>query len=1090
MDSYKNIEVKLHQFVRKFYINELIKGSILFFSLGFLYLFFTLFLEYFLWLKPTARTILFWIFILVEIYLLFRFILTPMFKLIGIQKGISIKESSKIIGNHFPEVGDKLLNVLQLKESGNQSDLLLASIKQKSEEIQPIPFVKAINFKKNIAYLKYGVVPVFIWLLIFITGNINVFSSSYDRVVHHRSEYIPPAPFAFTLKNQTLEVLQKASLTLQIQTTGSVTPSEVKVFYNKQEYYLQNNGSGSFSYVFESVISSIDFYVKANKVVSKNYTISVIKTPTIQNITIDLNYPKYIGKKNEQTQSTGNLLVPEGTDITWTISTKQTDSVSFVFNNHRDKFIKNSKNLFRYQKRILNKVDYQITTTNKKLKNFEKLSFQIKTIKDEYPQIEVLSDVDSLSQNFAQFAGKISDDYGLKKLEVVYYDENFPSETHTKKIFLKSTENQSFYFQFPGNIKLKKGINYEVYFQVFDNDAISGNKKSLSKVFKHKIKTAEELTQEGLDTQRNQIKTIEKSLTKRKQDKEAIKKIKEALQNKKNVNWNDKKKIQSFIKRQEKYNKMMQRQTEKLQENLKEKPNESKNIKDKKEILKKRIEELKKLEKEQRLLDEIKKLTEKLNKEDLLRKIKKLTEDNKQQERSLERILELTKRFYVEQKTMQIVEKLKKLSTKQNALQKNEKQTIENQQKIKKEFKSIQKELEELKKDNQKLKEPMLIPETKEEQKAALKQLEKSEENTIKQDKKARKKHQKNASKKMNEIRQKLQQAMNAMEGEMKEENEKSLRIILKNLLNFSFKQESLMKSFSKIDVSHPSFGKELKMQNTLKTYFEHIDDSIYMLSMRLPKISTKIQKDLSSAHYNINESLENFSENKFRSGFSNQQYVMTAANNLADFLSAILENMQKPRQSKAGKGKKGGKQFSLPDIIKKQSDLIEKMKQGEKQGKGKGSNGKNSQGKGEGLDGELYRIYQEQAQLREELKNAIKKGENGNPAAAKILKSMEQLENEILEKGFNINTIERMQQLQYNLLKLDKATFEQEKDIKRKSTTNQLQYFNKNSDIFIKKMFYNQTEILNRQSLPLQKNYKKKVQEYFRKTKVKEVHD
>ena len=74
MNSYKNIEEKLHQFVLKFYTNELIKGTILFLSLGFLYFFFTLFIEYFLWLKPTARTILFWIFILVESYLVFRFI--------------------------------------------------------------------------------------------------------------------------------------------------------------------------------------------------------------------------------------------------------------------------------------------------------------------------------------------------------------------------------------------------------------------------------------------------------------------------------------------------------------------------------------------------------------------------------------------------------------------------------------------------------------------------------------------------------------------------------------------------------------------------------------------------------------------------------------------------------------------------------------------------------------------------------------------------------------------------------------------------------------------------------------------------------
>ncbi|MGK0455472.1 MAG: hypothetical protein ACJAYY_002970, partial [Paraglaciecola sp.] len=135
MSGYNNIEQKLHQFTRKYYTNELIKGIILFLSLGFLYFFFTLFLEYFLWLKPMARTILFWLFIAVEGFLIIKFIAIPVAMLIGFRKGISLEDSSKIIGNHFPEVRDKLLNVLQLKENPNQSDLILASIDQKSAEL-------------------------------------------------------------------------------------------------------------------------------------------------------------------------------------------------------------------------------------------------------------------------------------------------------------------------------------------------------------------------------------------------------------------------------------------------------------------------------------------------------------------------------------------------------------------------------------------------------------------------------------------------------------------------------------------------------------------------------------------------------------------------------------------------------------------------------------------------------------------------------------------------------------------------------------------------------------------------------------------
>ena len=1084
MNAYKNIEEKLHQFVRKFYTNELIKGTIMFLSLGVLYFFFTLFIEYFLWLQPTARTILFIIFVLVELYLLFRFILTPIFKLIGLKKGISYTESSKIIGIHFTEVGDKLINILQLKESTNQSELLIASIEQKSKELQPIPFSNAVNFRQNKKYLKYAAIPIAIWLLITITGNINILNTSFKRVVNYRTAFVPPAPFSFHLVNTELKVIQGKPFTVEIETKGAVLPTDVTIFYNNQSYFLQNQ-NGTFSYTFTDTKKNISFYVEANGIVSQNYELNVVKTPTVQNISIDLAYPNYIGKKNETINNTGTIIVPEGTKTTWNVRTNQTDSVAFIFDQKQHFFNKNKVDLFTHSKQILKPLNYQIATSNSELKEFEKLYFTIDVVKDEFPEIEVLSEIDSLN-NTAQFAGKVSDDYGIKKIEIVFYDEENPTEKKTQKITFNKEQNQTFYYNFPGDLEINKGIDYEVYFQVFDNDGVNGSKKSESKKFSFRNKSDKEIEEESVIQQRKQIQSIENTLLKKQQQKKELEEIKQNLQNNKNVNWNDKKKIDNYIKRQEQYKQMMQRQTDKLQENIKDLPKDSETIKEKKEQLKKRIEELKKLEKEQKILEELKKLAEKLNKDELLKKVKQLTEQNKQQERSLERILELTKRFYVEQKTMQIANTLEDLSKKQDSLAKSKNSTLNKQQEIKKEFETVQKELKNLEKDNKALKEPMQIPDTKEEQKEVNKQLNKALEKN-QPDKNQQKSSQKKAAQKMQEMSQKMQQAMSDMEGEMKEANEKSLRIILENLLNFSFKQENLMDRFSNINVTHPDFGKELKNQNTLKTYFEHIDDSLYVLSMRLPEISPIVQKDLTNAHYNIDQSLDNFAENRFNSGLSNQQYVMTAVNNLADFLSDILDNMQQPKMSKSGKGKKGGKSFSLPDIIKKQEDIVKKMQQGNKKGQEQKveKKGESKGNRNDDLDGDLYNTYQQQSQLRQELQEALKKnGIGNNPEAKKVLKSMEQLENEILEKGFNNATLQKMQQLKYNLLKLDKAAFEQDKDTKRKSSSNQQKYNSNKAKLLIQKLFYNQTEILNRQSLPLQKSYKKKVQEYFNNLK------
>jgi len=1111
MSNFKNIQQKLHQFTRKYYTNEFIKGTILFFSFGLLYFFFTLFLEYFLWLKPTARTFLFWAFVVVELFLLIRFIAIPIFKLIGFRNGISFAESSKIIGAHFPEVEDKLLNILQLKDNTNKSDLILASIEQKSLELQPIPFVKAIDFKQNKKYLKYTIVPVLVYVISLFTISNGSLTESLERVVNYRTAYNPPAPFAFIIENKTLEVIQGKPITIVVKTVGNVTPSEAKILFNNQQYYLQNNEDASFSYTFSDVQKPISFYVEANGIQSQDYQINVIGTPTINNISLSLDYPYYTNRKDEVVQNTNNLVVPEGTKITWKVKTNQTQELAFIQNQKREIFESTSLDNFEFTKRIKRPLSYQISSSNENLLDYEKLQFAIDVVKDEFPLISVSSNIDSISRGTAQFAGQISDDYGIKKLQLMYYQEDNSNKKQQIELPITKQNIQTFFYQFPDGLQLSKGVNYELYFQVSDNDAVNGNKSTKSKIFNYRQKTEEEIEQELLQEQRNTINDLENSVQRQKKQQEHLENIQQELQNKKSINWNDKKKVESFIKRQEQYKKMMQRQTDKLQENLDEKTEKDKTLQEKKEDLKERIKELKKLEKQQKLLDEIQKMADKLNKEDLVKKAKELAQQNKQQQRSLEKTLEMVKRFYVEQKTMQIANKIEELSKKQESLEKSQENNLEAQKEIKKEFDEIKKELQELDKDNEKLKEPMELPDVEDEKEKVEEELNKAEENLKNQQQQKAKQNQKQSSKKMKEMSAKMQKSMMEMQGEAMEENIEDLRKILENLVIFSFQQEQLMSKFSETSTSHPDFGKDLKKQNEIKTYFEHIDDSLYVLAMRVPKISTKIQDDLSTAHYNLDQSLYNFSENRFNNGISNQRYVMTATNNLADYLSNILNNMQNNMSMKMGKGKKGkGQGFSLPDLIKKQESLSEKMKdgvkKGEKKGKGKegnkpDNNGKkgegnkgNKTGKGEGdanddLNGELYEIFKQQTQLRQELQDALKENEQGkaggNANAKKALKSMEELENEILEKGFNAATLQKMQNLNYELLKLDKAALEQGKDKKRKSTSNTLENRRNNIKAFkFKKQFYNQIEILNRQSLPLQQNYKKKVRAYFSDTK------
>ncbi|NOR28032.1 MAG: hypothetical protein GQ540_05845 [Lutibacter sp.] len=1088
MSTYKSIEVKLQNFIKKFYYNELIKGLLLFFGIGLLYFIATLFIEHFLWLKPFARTALFWVFILVELSLFTFYILIPIVKLVGFKKGISEVEASKIIGNHFPEINDKLLNMLQLYNTEQNSELISASIEQKSKELQPIPFRGAVDFSKNKKFIKYALIPIVIWLLVYVTGNITIFNDSFSRVVHYNTQFEPPAPFSFIILNTSFNVVEGDSYTLQIETKGTIIPEDAKINFFNENYYLENLGFGKFQYVFSSVKKSIHFSLEANGVISKTYQINSIATPVITNLKMVLNYPNYTGKRNEVIQNTGNAIVPQGTNISWQIETHQTNSISFLEQQNAVNFKQVSNDYFSYSKDVFSSINYKIATSNTQLTNHESLNFGIQVILDEHPKIIVKSDIDSISRGPAQFIGQISDDYGIKKLQLVYYNKNEKNVLKTYLITVSKSSFSDFYYVFPEGISIEEGIDYELYFEVFDNDAVNGSKKTKSNVFSYYNKTEKELKEALLKEQKETIHNISKTLEKSKLSNAEVEKFKNTLQKKADINWNDTKKLEEFIKRQTKYQELFKKQTNQLEENLNEQSKDP-DLKDKQEELQKRIEETKKLAEQEKLVDELKELTEKLDKEDLVDKLKELAKKNKQNEQSLERILELTKRFYVEQKANQISEKLDELAKKEKELSKQneEENTSEKQEEIKKDFEAIKKDFEELEKQNKDLKRPMKLPDSEDEKSDIDKDLNKALDDLKKQDKNSAKKSQKSASKKMKELSEAMEQSMEASEGEFIDENIEDLRKIVENLIEFSFQQEDLLDRFSSSDNHHPEYPKNIKQQHVLKEYFEHIDDSLYVLSLRLVKMSSAIQKEVSDAHYHIDESLLNFTENRFDQGISNQQFVITAANNLANSLSNLLESLMNASPS-FGKGKGSPQEFSLPDIIKKQGELMDKMKEGMKKGKKPGDKPGEKKGNkpGEGeeqMNGELYEIYKQQSQLKELLKEILgKEGVKKGNGSGDAVKQMEELEKQLLEKGFTQEVIQKMQQLNYELLKLEKATLQQGEDKKRTSETNIEQFQKRTIDkLKLQNLYFNYNEILNRQSLPLRTIYKKKVQEYFK---------
>ena len=1159
MKTYTIIEQKINQYISKYYINELIKGLILFFSATLLYFIVTTALEYLLWLNSLGRAILFWSFIGFSLVLFAKFIFWPIAKLLQWIKGIDYNDASAQIGKYFPEVSDKLTNLLQLKSQGKNDELIIAGIEQKAKDLKPIPFQLAIDLSSNLKYAKFAIIPVFIILIIITFGRFDLFSDSYKRVVNYQTYYEPPAPFFFQLTNINLKVEEGQSLNLEITTAGEIIPEQAKIHFDDQNYFLKPKSNGKFSYRIDNITKDMDFNFSANGIFSNTYHIEVINVPKILDFSLALNYPDYTKNQDKTLQGQGSISVPEGTKLQWTLKTQSTDNVVFKAKDKTENFQKEN-NQFEFSKNISKAIDYSISTSNQNLKDYETLSYHIKVIKDQYPKISVKQQKDSLTDKTAYHFANITDDYGLKQCQLVYYKQDQPEDKKTVNIPINRSTYDQFYYSFPNDdLELIEGQSYQYFFQVYDNDAVNGSKSSQSQVFGYREKNQSEIDDALLQQQNRSLDSLDSGLEKLKLQEKDLKEIEKLQKEKQKFNYPDKQKVSDFIKRQKQQRQMMKEYMKSLKESLSEFQPDEKN--EEKQALQERIENNEKmLQQNEQLLEELEKYQNKIEDEKLREKLEKFSKQSKKQERSLEQLLELTKRYYVEQKMHKLAEKLNELAEKQEDLsEKSEESESEKQDKLNKEFQDFKKQLDELDKENEKLKEPMSIERdelaekmTEQAQEEAQESLEKSEEeNSSSKEQQNQQQNanqqQKKAAGQMKNMSKQMGQSMMGMSAQQQQEDAEMLKQILENLITFSKEQESLMEDFKTMESSNPNFPKKLRRQGQLRENFEHIDDSLFALALRNPMISDQITVKLTDIQYDIYKSLERLAETEMRLGTTSQQYVMVNSNELANMLDASLDQMQMQMQGSgegnSGKGKQGkgkgqgqGQGFQLSDIIKSHDELAKKMgksgkgeksgqqgqskgqhsgnksgkdgeggknginkSQGEKSGEkghsgnggengndgqnGKQNNSKNAKkpGLSEEMSGEIFEIYKQQQQLRDQLEDKIK--QLGLDSDAKNLnKSLDQLEEDMLLQGFSSNVLKQMQNIKHQLLKLDKAAQQQGQDNKRQAKTNYKDYQN-NKTIQSKeavKEYFESFELLNRQQLPLQTKYKTLIKQYF----------
>jgi hypothetical protein len=1108
-DKFDILFEQIEAFKNKYYLNTVFKGSIYFVSLFLSFFLIASLSEYYFEFSTFWRRTILFGFIGANIGLFVKYLGVPLYKMFGGKGRMSTELAAKEIGVLIPEISDKLLNTIQLKETNSQNyDLILASLEKRTKSLLIHRFSSSIRLSSNKRKFRYFIIPMAAVMAIVIWDS-NILLKSTERLLDYENEFEKVAPFQFSLENESLVVLQGESLEIDVELMGSDFPSVVKILSDEGRYSMVKKHANSFSYKFNNINESFAFKLEGNGFRSKEFNVIVIPKPRINELKVELDYPDYLNRVNETVVNNGDLIIPEGTVLKYKLRLENISEYSFQF---MDTVIKNrnavGSNLFVYKPK--SSQDYEVAYKNDQIDSFQVKKFSLDLVRDQYPKISVSETVDSSSVFVRYFEGVSEDDYGLRNIKFYLRsirDKKLVFDTvMTVQSGLKFNKTRFFFnVDFSGyDIQLDDDIEY--YFVVWDNDGVNGSKSTKSKIFKYNVPNSSEFREEVEKNREKVEDDLKNAMDKLKDYEKKVDKLKNNFLNREDQ-WKNKKLLEDVMNQREELNQDFEDILNEFNKN--ESFNEQfdqydEEIQQKKEKIEDLLENL--MDDEMmKLLEEMQNMLDDENKNLGEEELDQLEMDFDKMKEEMDNTLEMLKRMDIEKGIEDKAKQLDELAQKQKENAKktedkkeNNEDLLKEQQKIQDEYNEVKKDLEDLKKKNEELSSPMdMEPKLN---KDANEDMNKSKEELDKDKNSKSSKSQKSAAEKMQDDAEALKAMLSSSSSSQNSVDMEALRDLLENVIRLSFEQESLLSEIKNVEVTDPKYLDLVRQQRKIIDDNKIVKDSLNELMKRVPVISSTIGKEVRAIDMNLSKSLNQLEERKKGVALSSEQYVMTSYNNIALLLSEALEQMQEQMKSKmsgngscnnpGGQGQKPSSgnmsMQQMKDALKKQ---LEEMKKGKSPGgKSEGDQKGLGQGKkpGEGMTSkQIAKMAAEQGAIRKSLeklrqkKNADGSG-NGNKLND-LIKELEQMEEDLVNKRFNTDLIKRQQTILTRLLEHEKAERERDFDNKRKSNSGKNKdNSNLKSYLEYKRKQEEQIELIKTLNPELRLYYKSKANEYF----------
>lgn len=969
------------------------------------------FLEYFLNGDSTTRKFFYYSFLSLAISSILFSFKNQILKLVNTNYQYSLANYAFKIGDHFPDIKDKLLNVIQLVPiDDGKSDLTNFAFNKLFENVNHKNFDEVIEKRK----LKRSLIYFSSTLLLFIISFVSLgskLSSASSRIINYEKSYLPPAPFNLFFKSNKIEIIRGEDVLIEVLGKGKL-PNEINLLIKEDgqktfESLTLRKEKNKYIYKISSIKSNMSIYGSApyyqSEVQTNILNIIVTDLPFIKKFDGIVSLPSYTKQASfKVNDNNGDITTLKGSLFSFEIvSNKIIKEANLVFKNsilNDSSIVKNKLkvdgNSAQGSYNIKSTGEYYFEIIDESgIKNNNPIIYKIVALEDRLPEISLISPKEDITLNenaILPLITQISDDYGFNKLKLNYRlsasPYNQPEEKFSNvEISIPSSDliQEIPYVWDLNKLGVVPEMEYEFYLEIFDNDIVSGPKSSRTAIMKLRLPSMEEVFNQSQETQKEAIKDISEVIKETEKLKEDIEKLQNDLskENNQKVDWEKQNKAKSISDKQkdlrEKYNEIqnkLEESTEKMQENNILSKETLDKLKELQELMRDvATDEMK--EKARKFQDEI----TKMSKDEMKKALDEMKLSDEEFRKRIERSMELLKNLQMEQKMDQLSKKAKemeksldKVSKELNNNKNSQEESIKKQEEVKKDVNQLEQELaklgEEIKnKDDKSMMEEFQKALEKLDPKTTKEQLNQANENIQQNKNQQAQRNQENAKDNLNKFAQQMQKMKQNMQQKASEKVMNQMQKSTSDLLKLSKEQESLRKQMQKLDYNSTQLPNIQKKQAEIKQALDNIAKQMDDLAKESIEIPQNITKAMSQAMKEMSKSEQELSERRTNTAASAQQNAMAALNESANSMKSAMNGMKgdKPGDSSnpggAGQGEGSGRgtgqgatpSFSqqLQQAAAQQQQIQDAMQKMQNQGGANG--GKDGQNQNESKDGQ-----------------------------------------------------------------------------------------------------------------------------------------